>query len=111
MRNTTYRNVWLCIVGTLLLSLVVSCLPTPPSETGDLNITVYGFSIMMESMEKGIFPGFAAQWKQTHGQDVRFTASFAGSETITNQILQGVNAEVAILSIERDVERLKEKGF
>ena len=111
MRKTTYRNVWLCIVGTLLLSLVVSCLPTPPSETGDLNITVYGFSIMKEALEKGVFPGFAAQWKQTHGQDVRFTASFAGSETITNQILQGVNADVAILSIERDVARLKEKGF
>lgn len=111
MRTTTYRNVWLCLVGTLLLSLVVSCLPTPPAETGDLNITVYGFSIMKESMEKGIFPGFAAQWKKTHGQDVRFTASFAGSETITNQILQGVNADIAILSIERDVTRLKEKGF
>lgn len=111
MRTTTYRNVWLCLLGTLLLSLVVSCLPTPPAETGDLNITVYGFSIMKESMEKGVFPGFAAQWKQTHGQDVRFTASFAGSETITNQILQGVNADIAILSIERDVSRLKEKGF
>ena len=105
MRKTTYRNAWFCIAAGLLLSLVVSCLPTPPAETGDLNITVYGFSIMKESLEKGIFPGFAAQWKQTHGQDVRFTASFAGSETITNQILQGVNADMAILSIERDVVR------
>ncbi len=62
-------------------------------------------------MEKAIFPGFAAMWKKTHGQDVRFTSSYAGSETITNQILQGVNAEVAILSIERDIFRLKESGF
>jgi sulfate transport system substrate-binding protein len=66
---------------------------------------------MKESMEKAIFPGFAAMWKKTHGQDVRFTSSYAGSETITNQILQGVNAEVAILSIERDIFRLKESGF
>src|SRR5262249_184787 len=36
-----------------------------------------------------------------------FTTSFAGSETITNQILQGVGAEITILSIERDVERLQ----
>ncbi|MEJ7616008.1 MAG: substrate-binding domain-containing protein, partial [Pyrinomonadaceae bacterium] len=34
--------------------------------------------------------------------------SFAGSETITNQILQGVGADIAILSIERDVTRLRE---
>src|SRR5687767_7163923 len=111
MRKTTPGNRFPILAGILLLCLAPSCLPTPPSETGDLNITVYGFSIMKEAMEKAIFPGFAAKWKQTHGQDVRFTSSYAGSETITNQILQGVNADVAILSIERDVFRLKESGF
>jgi sulfate/thiosulfate-binding protein len=94
-----------------LTFLAASCLPTPPSEKGDVNITLYGFSIMKESLEKGIFPGFAARWKLSHGQEVRFTSSFAGSETITNQILQGVNADVAILSIERDVMRLSDGGF
>ena len=66
---------------------------------------------MKESLEKAIFPGFQAKWKREHGQDVRFTSSFAGSETITNQILQGVQADMAILSIDRDAQRLKEKGF
>jgi sulfate transport system substrate-binding protein len=65
---------------------------------------------MKESLEKAIFPAFAAQWKQTQGDDVKFTSSFAGSETVTNQILQGVGADVAILSIERDVDRLKQGG-
>jgi sulfate transport system substrate-binding protein len=88
-----------------------SCLPTPPSSTGGINITLYGFSIMKESLEKSIFPGFAAKWKNEHGQEVRFTASFAGSETVTNQILQGVGADVAILSIERDAQRLQKGGF
>lgn len=111
MRKPGSRKLLVFLVGSVLLSSAVGCLPTPPSETGDLNITVYGFSIMKESLEKGVFPGFAAKWKQTHGQEVRFTSSFAGSETITNQILQGVNADIAILSIERDVLRLKEKGF
>lgn len=111
MRNTTSRHRFAILAALLSLCLAASCLPTPPAETGDLNITVYGFSIMKESMEKAIFPGFAAKWKQTHGQDVRFTSSYAGSETITNQILQGVNADVAILSIERDIFRLKESGF
>lgn len=100
------------LVALLLLNLLASgCLPKPPAESGDLNITVFGFSIMMESFEKSIYPGFAAKWKAEHGQEVRFTSSFAGSETITNQILQGVKADVAILSIERDAIRLKEGGF
>lgn len=66
---------------------------------------------MKESLEKSIYPGFVAKWKREHGQDVRFTSSFAGSETVTNQIIQGVPAEVAILSIERDAQRLQASGF
>jgi len=99
---------------TLLLALLgliagSSCLPKSPSETGgSVNITLYGFSIMKESLEKEIFPAFIAKVKREHGLDVRFTSSFAGSETITNQILSGVKAQIAILSIERDAQRLKD---
>src|SRR6266436_1504477 len=99
-------------LALLALLAVNACLPKSPSESGGgVNITLYGFSIMKESLEKEIYPAFAAKWKREHGVDVHFTSSFAGSETITNQILQGVKAEVAILSIERDAQRLKEKGF
>jgi len=66
---------------------------------------------MKESLEKAIYPGFVAKWKQEHGEDVRFTSSYAGSETVTNQIIQGVPADVAILSIDRDAQRLKDNGF
>jgi sulfate transport system substrate-binding protein len=66
---------------------------------------------MKEALEKAIYPSFVAKWKAEHGQDVRFTSSFAGSETVTNQILQGVPADIAILSIERDAQRLKQAGF
>ena len=98
-------------VLVMLILVGGSCLPKPPVEGGGLNITLYGFSIMKESLEKAIYPGFIAKWKAEHGQDVHFTSSFAGSETVTNQIQQGVPAEIAILSIDRDAERLKEKGF
>ncbi len=98
---------------TLLALLAINaCLPKSPSEGGNaVNITLYGFSIMKESLEKEIYPAFAAKVKREHGFDVRFTSSFAGSETVTNQILQGVKAQIALLSIERDAQRLKEKGF
>lgn len=99
------------VLGALALLLTLSCLPKSPTSSGGArNITVYGFSVMKESLEKAVFPAFAAKWKQEHGEDVRFTSSFAGSETVTNQILQGVGADVAILSIERDVDRLKQGG-
>src|SRR5437867_4651597 len=102
------------VLVLLLAGLIVgnSCLPKPANETsGGINITLYGFSILKESLEKAIYPAFAAKWKREHGVDVHFTSSFAGSETIANQIIQGVKAQIAILSIERDAQRLKDKGL
>lgn len=98
----------ICIVFLSLL-LTGGCLPSSPnSGSNGLTITVYGFSIMKEALEKDIYPGFAAKWKREHGVDVNFVSSFAGSETVTNQILQGAPADIAILSIERDAARLAE---
>src|SRR6185437_12259093 len=112
MRKCSSQRIPFLVIAALVTALVtVSCLPTPPGESGDITVTLYGFSIMKESLEKAIFPGFIAKWKQQHGQTVQFQSSFAGSETVTNQILRGAPAEIAILSIERDVKRLQKDGF
>ncbi|PYS48810.1 MAG: sulfate ABC transporter substrate-binding protein [Acidobacteria bacterium] len=111
MRTSAFRNRTLILRASLLFALFAlaassSCLPQPPSNAGGRNITVYGFSIMKEPLEKEIFTAFAAKWKKDHNEEVHFTSSFAGSEIITNQIIQGVDAQVAILSIERDMDRI-----
>ncbi|HXG91143.1 MAG TPA: sulfate ABC transporter substrate-binding protein [Blastocatellia bacterium] len=98
------------LFAMLTLTFASSCLPQPPSTSGGRGITLSGFSIMKESLEKAIFPAFSAKWKQEHGEEVHFTTSFAGSETVTTQILQGHPSQIAILSIERDVERLQQGG-
>lgn len=100
----------LSLMVLCLLVLTSSCLPGGQTNKGGQTITVYGFSIMKEALEKEIYPAFAAKWKAEHGEDVHFVSSFAGSETVTNQILQGAPADVAILSIERDVDRLIQAG-
>jgi sulfate transport system substrate-binding protein len=112
MRKTISRNLPFLGLTTLILALLGgSCLPKSPGERGDVTITLYGFSVMKESLEKAIFPNFAAKWKQQYGQVLSFQSSFAGSETVTNQILRGAPADIAILSIERDVQRLQKDGF
>src|SRR4051812_16531115 len=115
MRRSAPQNRWPGAVVMLLVLVYLlmssSCLPkAPQTSSNGRTITVYGFSIMKEVLEKAIFPAFAAKWKQEHGEDVHFTSSFAGSETVTNQILTGVPADIAILSIERDVDRLSQGG-
>ena len=100
-------------LAALVLAASVACLPKPltGARGGERGITIYAFSVLKEPMEKAVLPGFAAKWKQEHGVDVKFTTSYAGSETITNQILQGVGAQVGVFSIERDLDRLAKAGF
>lgn len=102
------------LIFLLAVSLfLMSCLPSQPgggASGAKRTITVYGFSIMKESLEKEIYPAFAAKWKAEHGEEVAFQSSFAGSETVTNQILQGAPADIGIFSIERDVDRLIQAG-
>ena len=104
----------LCALLALALLALGACLPKSPTAVrrgGERGVSLYAFSVMKEVMDKAVLPGFAAKWKREHGEDVKFTASYAGSETITNQILQGVGADIGIFSIERDVERLAQKGL
>jgi sulfate/thiosulfate transport system substrate-binding protein len=73
-------------------------------------VIVYGFSILEEVMDQGVFPAFERSWKAETGEDVEFITSFAGSGTITNQMILGVPADVGILSLELDGLRLVEAG-
>lgn len=106
-RNQTF----LVAASLIFVILFGACLPSPPHNSKDgPTIVVYGFSIMKEPFENEIYPAFSEKWKREHGVGVNFVSSFAGSETVTNQILQGAPADIAILSIERDADRLLAGG-
>lgn len=99
-------------IWSLLVALLVYAawpmLPWGQSRTR--TVVVYGFSILGEVMNEGIFPAFQAQWQQRHGERVEFISAFASSGTVTNQLILGVPAEVAILSLELDALRLADRA-
>lgn len=108
MNKVRFYSLFAAVLFSLCLS---ACIPSEPdTSSNSQTITVYGFSILKDPLEKEIFPAFAQKWKREHGVDINFVSSFAGSETVTNQILQGAPADIAILSIERDAERLVAGG-
>lgn len=77
---------------------------TPPT------VVFYGFSILADVFHEGIFPAFQKQWAaEGHGR-VEFVSSFGGSGTVTNQVILGVPAQVVLLSLESDAERLADAG-
>jgi len=69
-------------------------------------ITFYGFSILGEVMDNAVFPAFRKKWSSEGHGDVIFRSSFGGSGTITNQIAMGAPAQLALLSLESDADRL-----
>ena len=74
------------------------------------NIVFFGFSILGDVMEKGIFPAFAREWMVRTGERVVFTGAYSGSGTVANQIIMGAPADVALLALEPDAERLARDG-
>ncbi|HEX4950253.1 MAG TPA: substrate-binding domain-containing protein [Blastocatellia bacterium] len=96
---------------TLILLFEFAACRRPKDAAALDTLTVYAFSVMKEPLEKDIFPAFQREWATGHpGQQIKFSASFAGSEMVTNQIISGVACDVAIVAIERNARRLRTFG-
>jgi sulfate/thiosulfate-binding protein len=104
-----HRTVYICLISAVVLWTIWPWLPTERSKRPQ-TIVLYGFSIIEQVIVKSVFPAFQKKWNAQTGQEVELIHSFGGSGTITNQLIMGVPAEVAILSTGLDVERLQKAG-
>jgi len=81
------------LVLALIILIALVSLPLPRRDT----VILIGFSILGEVINNDISPKF---------DGAELITSFAGSGTITNQILMGVPAQIAIVAAPWDKERL-----
>lgn len=85
-------------------------LPFSRAAASPPTIVFYGFSILADAMHDGIFPAFQKLRAAEGGGAVEFVSSFGGSGTVTNQVIMGVPAQVVLLSLESDADRLADAG-
>src|SRR5262252_9090879 len=85
-------------------------LPIGRASKHPRTIVFYGFSILGEVLTGAVFPAFEKHWKNETGESLEVIGSFAGSGTITNQMILGVPAQLALLSLEGDALRLEKAG-
>ena len=113
------RGVFIRLLQTLfpLIFLAGLCLyalwpwlPIPGRAAQPRTIVFYVFSILGEVMNQDAFPAFQHAWQAKTGERVELVSSFAGSGTITNQLIMGVPGQMALLSLELDAERLADAG-
>ena len=104
--------------ATLLLTagaalLAYAIWPWMPEARGarpPRTIVFYGFSILGDVIDHGVFPAFQRRWRERTGERVELVSSFAGSGTVTNQLILGVPGHLALLSLELDAYKLSESG-
>src|SRR5207249_10120849 len=75
-----YTSLFRSLIVFASLLLTGACLPSSSTGGNGPSITLYGFSIMKEVLDKEIIPAFKAKWKREHGQDVEFFSSFRSEE-------------------------------
>ncbi len=96
--------------AALLLYALWPWLPVPGRAAPPRTLVFYGFSILGEALNEDVLPAFARRWRQQTGERIEVITSFAGSGTVTNQLIMGVPAQCALLSLELDAERLAKAG-
>jgi sulfate/thiosulfate transport system substrate-binding protein len=106
------RAATLAAAGLVLLGYAVwPWVPLGRAARAPRTIVFYGFSILGDVIDHGIFPEFQRRWRRRSGERVELVSSFAGSGTVTNQIILGVPAQLALLSLELDAQKLADAGI
>jgi sulfate transport system substrate-binding protein len=73
-------------------------------------LVIGAYSVVRDAFREAILPGFARHWQQKTGRTVRFEESYTGSGAQARAIASGFDADVAILSLEGDIDLLVKAG-
>jgi sulfate/thiosulfate transport system substrate-binding protein len=104
-RATCIRLLW--AIGALLVAL--GPLRADAGAPRELTIAVY--SVPKEVYERKLIPAFLEHWKKKTGQDVRIRGSYGASGAQARAIIGGLEADVAALSVEGDVDQIVKAGL
>jgi len=80
-------------------------------RTAEVTITLGAYTVPKEAYQKEIIPAFQQYWKDKTGQTVMFAESYEASGAQARAIQAGLEADVAALSLEQDVEALRTAGL
>jgi len=112
MRPGGRAIIWMA-AGLVLAGLGPTCErpggpgPGPRPDT----LTLGAYSVVREAFHDGLIPAFAADWKTRTGRSVRFEESYNGSGAQARAIASGFDADIAVFSLESDMDVLLKAGL
>jgi sulfate/thiosulfate-binding protein len=82
----------------------------PQTAGGKVKLTLGAYTTPREAY-KELIPIFQKQWNEKTGQDVAFEESYLGSGAQSRAIVEGFEADVAVLSLADDINRIQKAGL
>lgn len=81
-----------------------------PAAKGDVTLVIGAYSVVKDAFGE-LLPQFQAEWKAKTGQTVVFQESYEASGTQARAIAGGFEADVAVLAMEGDLDKIEKAGF
>lgn len=98
------------IAAALLLVVYFGWRSLVVDANGPVRLQVAAFSTQAEVLTQAILPAFEQTWEAETGRDLTIESVFGPSATLAGQINLGTPADVAVLSNEQDINRLRAGG-
>ena len=97
------------VVLILFLLFITGC--GKKNEQTEITLTLGAYTVPKEAYQKEIIPAFQKYWVERTGQRVKFAESYIASGAQSRAIEAGFEADIAALSLEKDVTRLQDCGL
>ena len=81
------------------------------AKTDEVTLIFAAYTVPKEAYQREIIPAFQKYWREKTGQSVKFEESYEASGAQSRAIAAGLEADIAALSLEKDVSRLKDAGL
>ena len=103
------KNIVKWILLTVLLVLGTG--ESVRAKTDEVTLIFAAYTVPKEVYQREIIPAFQKYWKEKTGQAVKFEESYEASGAQSRAIAAGLEADIAALSLEKDINRLKDGGL
>ncbi len=99
----------------LLIALLTGCAGDAEqgkaaAKSGERTLVIGAYSVARDAMSE-IVPAFGKKWLEENGEKINFQESYEASGTQARSIAGGFEADVTLLALEGDVDKLVKSGL